>query len=155
MKKLTAILLAAVMAFAAGCSQKEVSTENFDVNAFYNSISSMTSEELVSLDDTYISNYYGINTADLDGYVFAQSENPNSAESVIIFKCGDEAKRGEYVQAVETAIAQKADELKNYNQPEQAKLAEDCQVGQADVLVYAIISPNSEEINAALDAELK
>ncbi len=157
MKRTISILLAAVMLFAVGCGkqgEKNIDTDSLDIDEFYESIGSMTNEELVTLDDTYISNYYGINIADLDGYVFAQSEDPNSAESVIIFKCKDETKRSEYVKAVQNAIVQKIDELKNYGQPEQAKLAEDCSMSQIGDLVYAVISPNAEEICSALEGEL-
>ena len=156
MKRLISILLTLAMIFTAGCSGSEdkFNTEGFDAGKFYDSVSSMTSDQLAVLDDTYISNYYGIDIADLDSYVFAQSEDPNSAETIILFKCGDEAKRGEYIKAVQNAVSQKADELKNYNQPEQAKLVEDCKMGQANDLVYVIISSSADDIYEALEKEL-
>ena len=63
MKRTISILLAAVMLFAVGCGkqgEKNIDTDSLDIDEFYESIGSMTNEELVTLDDTYISNYYGM-----------------------------------------------------------------------------------------------
>ncbi len=154
MKKIIAVI--ALIIFATGCGNNidESKIESFDVNAVYDTVSSITDGELVTLDDTYISNYYGIDTADLDGYVFAQSEDPNSAESVIMFKCEDDAKREQYVTAVENAIKQKATELTNYNQPEQAQLAKDSKIQEKGSLVYVVISFASEDILTTIEANL-
>lgn len=154
MKRIIAALAVLMLFTGCGGGIDESKIENFDVNTVYENISSMTGEELVVLDDTYISNYYGIDTSDLQGYVFAQSADPNSAETVIIFKCGDEAKRGEYVTAVENAVKQKITELTNYNQPEQAKLAQDSKIQEKGALVYVVISPAAENINKAIDENL-
>ena len=53
----------------------------------------MSDDSLVEMNDNYISNYYGIDVADLQDYVFAQSDDPTSAETIIIFKCQDKEKR--------------------------------------------------------------
>ncbi len=154
MKKVLMLLALLMLFTGCGSSADESKVEDFDVNAVYESISSMTENELTALDDTYISNYYGINTSDLQGYVFAQSDDPNSAETVIMFKCGDETKREEYVAAVENAVKQKITELTNYNQPEQAKLARDSEIKEVGPLVYVVISSNADEINEAISGNL-
>lgn len=161
MKRLLAIILTGAMLIAfAGCGADKAAENaaSIDVEGLYKSVSSMTTEPLVSLDDTYISNYYGIDTSLLDGYVFAQSENPKSAETVIMFKCSDETKLNEYVTAVETAVEQKTEELNNYDLPDQAKLASDSKVETVGNFVYVVISSNADAINAdvlsALNNEL-
>ncbi len=105
---------------------------------------------VVKMNDNYISNYYGINVADLDQYVFAQSEDPKSAETIVIFKCDDKDKRAEYMTAVENAMNQKYDELSNYNLPEEAKLVKDSKVYSEGSIVYLVISDNAKDMNSII-----
>ncbi len=154
MKKIIAIIALVMLAAGCGDNVDESKIESFDVDAVYDTVSSITDGELVTLDDTYISNYYGIDTADLDGYVFAQSEDPNSAETVIMFKCNDDAKRQKYITSVENAIKQKAIELTNYDQPEQAKLAQESEIQEKGPLVYVVISFASDDINCTIESNL-
>ncbi len=133
-----------IMTALAGCGGNG---ENVDINTVYSGISPMAEGTLVEMNDNYISNYYGIETADLSDYVFAQSDDPKSAETIIMFKCEDSEKRKTYTQAVENALDQKYDELTNYNLPDEAKLVEEAKVKSAGSFVYLIISDNGESMD--------
>lgn len=146
MKKFMKII-AAVMAVCAmaGCGNNK--NENVDINTIYNGISPMAEGTLVEMNENYISNYYGIDVADLSQYVFAQSDDPTSAETIIIFECDDDEKRKNYAEAVNNALEQKYDELTNYDLPDEAKLVKDAKVKTSGNLVYLIISDNADSMN--------
>lgn len=143
-KTVLAAAVLMIMTALAGCGGNG---ENVDINTVYSGISPMAEGTLVEMNDNYISNYYGIETADLSDYVFAQSDDPKSAETIIMFKCEDSEKRKAYTQAVENALDQKYDELTNYNLPDEAKLVEEANVKSAGSFVYLIISDNGESMD--------
>lgn len=146
MKKIVKIIAAALAVCAlAGCGGNN--NENIDIDTIYNGISPMAEGTLVEMNDNYISNYYGIDVADLSQYVFAQSDDPTSAETIIIFMCDDSEKRKTYVEAVNNALDQKFDELTNYDLPDEAKLVKDAKVKTSGNLVYLIISDNADSMN--------
>lgn len=144
-KILKIITAAAVMCSLAGCGNNN--NENVDINTIYSGISPMAEGTLVEMSENYISNYYGINTADLSQYVFAQSDDPTSAETIIIFECDDTEKRETYVESVNNALNQKYDEMSNYDLPDEAKLVKDAKVKTKGNLVYLIISDNADSMN--------
>lgn len=142
--KLFVIVMA--VCFFAGCNDSN-ERGNVSVSTVYSGISPMAEGTLVEMNDNYISNYYGIDVADLQEYVFAQSDDPKSAETIIIFKCQDTEKRKLYVEAVENALNQKYDELTNYDLPDEAKLVKQSKIKKSDDLVYLVISDKSKEMN--------
>ena len=88
MKKLFAILVCGLMITVSGCgsnksdnetTQSSQNVESKSVKDIYASVSTMAEGKLTELDPQYLSNYYGIDTADLDEYVFAQSDTPESS----------------------------------------------------------------------------
>lgn len=147
MKKIIKLFVIAVsLCTFAGCNGSN-NSGNISVSTVYSGISPMAEGTLVEMNDNYISNYYGIDVADLQEYVFAQSDDPKSAETIIIFKCQDGEKRKLYVQAVENALNQKYDELTNYDLPDEAKLVKQSKIRKSDDLVYLVISDKSKEMN--------
>lgn len=144
MIKLFAIVMA--VCSLAGCNNNG-NDSNISVSTVYSGISPMAESNLVEMNDNYISNYYGIDVADLQEYVFAQSDDPKSAETIIIFKCQDGEKRKLYIEAVENALNQKYDELTNYDLPDEAKLVKQSKIMKSNDLVYLVISDKSKEMN--------
>lgn len=142
--KISAVI--AVVCALAGCGSNN-NNENVNVSTIYSGISPMADGNLVEMNDNYISNYYGINTADLQEYVFAQSDDPKSAETIIIFKCDDKEKRNTYEEAVSNALEQKEQELSNYDLPDEAKLVKDAKIKTSGNLVYVVISDNADSMN--------
>lgn len=147
MKKIVKIIAAAMTVCAlAGCGS-ENNNENVNIDIIYSGIAPMADGTIVEMNDNYISNYYGIDVADLSQYVFAQSDDPTSAETIIIFMCDDKDKRKTYTEAVNNALEQKYDELSNYGLPDEAKLVKDAKVKTSGNLVYLIISDNADSMN--------
>lgn len=134
---------AALMLSACGGANKT----NIDVKTVYSGIAPMSGDALVEMKDNYIMNYYGIDVSNLQQYVFAQSEDPKSAETIIVFKCEDKAKRAEYKADVENALNQKYEELSNYNLPDEAKLVKEAEVNSKGDIVYLVISDNAKDMN--------
>ncbi len=109
---------------------------------------------MIEGDDNFISNYYGINPADLDGYVFASAEDPTLADSVIIMKAksGDGAER--IVAALNTVIEQKAVEMENYL-PEQYAIVAKSSVKTEGDYIYLVISAEADNIESVIRENLK
>ncbi len=117
MKKLFAILVCGLMITVSGCgsnksdnetTQSSQNVESKSVKDIYASVSTMAEGKLTELDPQYLSNYYGIDTADLDEYVFAQSDTPeSSAETIIIIKSADTSKFDSYKTSFENYKKQK------------------------------------------------
>ena len=147
MKKLFAILVCGLMITVSGCgsnksdnetTQSSQNVESKSVKDIYASVSTMAE---------YLSNYYGIDTADLDEYVFAQSDTPeSSAETIIIIKSADTSKFDSYKTSFENYKKQKSQELTNYNLPDQAKLVDKSKVVEKGNYLYLVISKNADEI---------
>ncbi len=146
MKKIIYMTAAALLSFSlAGCGDS--TNENVNIDTIYSGISPMTEETLVIMNDNYISNYYGIDVADLSEYIFAQSDDPKSAETIIIFKCDNSEKRKTYVEAINNSLDQKLEELTNYDLPDEAKLVKAAKVKTSGNLVYLVISDNADSMN--------
>lgn len=134
-----------IICMLAGCGNAK--GDNINVSTVYSGISPMSDSTLVEMNDSYISNYYGIDVSELKEYVFAQSEDPKSAETIIMFKCEDNDKRKTYIEAVNNALKQKYEELSNYDLPEEAKLVKAAKVKTKGNFVYVIISDNASDMN--------
>ena len=128
-------------------TQSSQNVESKSVKDIYASVSTMAEGKLTELDPQYLSNYYGIDTADLDEYVFAQSDTPeSSAETIIIIKSADTSKFDSYKTSFENYKKQKSQELTNYNLPDQAKLVDKSKVVEKGNYLYLVISKNADEI---------
>lgn len=120
-EKLFAILVCGLMITVSGCgsnksdnetTQSSQNVESKSVKDIYASVSTMAEGKLTELDPQYLSNYYGIDTADLDEYVFAQSDTPeSSAETIIIIKSADTSKFDSYKTSFENYKKQKVKNL--------------------------------------------
>lgn len=143
-RRISAILLISALALT-GC--KGGSDESISISTLYDSLSPMAEGTLVAMDDSYISNYYGIDTADLSEYVFAQSDDPKSAETIIMFRCADEEKLKTYKSAVENSLSQREEELANYDLPDEAKLVKNAKVVNKGDFVYLVISDMGKDMN--------
>ncbi len=164
MKKVFAILILGAMITVAGCgnnnSNDTVTQSSQDIKAksvqeIYKDVSAMAEGKLTELDAQYLSNYYGIDTADLEEYVFAQSDTPeSSAETIIILKAKDTSKFDAYRESFENYKKQKSQELTNYNLPDQAKLVDRSQIVENGNYLYLIISQNADEIADAIEKSI-
>ncbi|MEY8336826.1 DUF4358 domain-containing protein [Lachnospiraceae bacterium 62-35] len=135
---------------SADSSQKEA-----DPRGIYESIGEAV--ELPSMmegDDSFISNYYGINPADLESYVFASAEDATLADAIIIMEVKSQEAQENIVNALNTVIEQKCAEMENYL-PEQFEIVAKSSVKTEGLYVYLVISKDAEKMEEVIQSALK
>ena len=108
---------------------------------------------MVSFDDSYISNYYGIDASQLDGYVFAAAEEVTQADTVVILKAKDAASVSTLSSQLATVKQQKEAELQDYN-PTAYQVAAAGFVKTSGNYVYLIMSGNASQIDQVISANV-
>ena len=106
---------------------------------------------MVSFDDSYISNYYGIDASQLDGYVFAAAEDVTQADTVVILKAKDASSVSTLAGQLATVKQQKEAELQDYN-PTAYQVAAAGYVKTSGNYVYLIMSNNASAIDQVISA---
>lgn len=108
---------------------------------------------MVSFDDSYISNYYGIDASQLDGYVFAAAEDVTQADTVVILKAKDASSVSTLSSQLATVKQQKEAELQDYN-PTAYQVAAAGYVKTSGNYVYLIMSNNASAIDQVISANV-
>ena len=108
---------------------------------------------MVSFDDSYISNYYGIDASQLDGYVFAAAEDVTQADTVVILKAKDTSSVSTLSSQLATVKQQKEAELQDYN-PTAYQVAAAGYVKTSGNYVYLIMSNNASAIDQVISANV-
>ena len=108
---------------------------------------------MVSFDDSYISNYYGIDASQLDGYVFAAAEDVTQADTVVILKAKDASSVSTLSSQLATVKQQKEAELQDYN-PTAYQVAAAGYVKISGNYVYLIMSNNASAIDQVISANV-
>lgn len=107
----------------------------------------------VTMDDDFISNYYGIDASTLEEYVFSMSEDATSAETIIIMKAKDASSISSLSDCLQVVVDEKKNEMENYL-PEQFAIVEKSSVQTKDNYVWLVISENADDINNIIKADL-
>lgn len=108
---------------------------------------------MVSFDDSYISNYYGIDASQLDGYVFVAAEDVTQADTVVILKAKDASSVSTLSSQLATVKQQKEAELQDYN-PTAYQVAAAGYVKTSGNYVYLIMSNNASAIDQVISANV-
>ena len=108
---------------------------------------------MVSFDDSYISNYYGIDASQLDGYVFAAAEDVTQADTVVILKAKDASSVSTLSSQLAAVKQQKEAELQDYN-PTAYQVAAAGYVKTSGNYVYLIMSNNASAIDQVISANV-
>lgn len=108
---------------------------------------------MVSFDDSYISNYYGIDASQLDGYVFAAAEDVTQADTVVILKAKDASSVSTLSSQLATVKQQKEAEFQDYN-PTAYQVAAAGFVKTSGNYVYLIMSGNASQIDQVISANV-
>ena len=108
---------------------------------------------MVSFDDSYISNYYGIDASQLDGYVLAAAEDVTQADTVVILKAKDASSVSTLSSQLATVKQQKEAELQDYN-PTAYQVAAAGYVKTSGNYVYLIMSNNASAIDQVISANV-
>ena len=142
MKKTLAFLLAVLMLISLAACSKPAQTK--PVADIYSAIeTSVALPEMLPLADEYIRNYYGIDTASLDEYIFRIASDVVRADTVILVRIkGDKT---EVRDALELILKQKLAEMQNYL-PDQYEIAKKSKVEVSGDLVTLVISPDRDAI---------
>lgn len=133
----------------------DASTKEMSVQEIYKSVEeSVQLPSMVEGDDDFISNYYGIDPANLDSYVFASAEDATLATSVIIMKAKSEDAVGTLESSLNTVKDQKAAEMQGYI-PEQYDIVADSSVKTEGLYVYLVIAEDAGDIESVISAAIK
>lgn len=106
------------------------------------------SVELISpviMGEGFITNYYGIDPAKLEEYVFVMSEEATSAETVAILKVKEESDVEAMCKALQVVVDEKRSEMENYL-PDQFEIVDKSSVKSKGNYVYLVISGQADAI---------
>lgn len=161
MKKLLYVLImTGLLLTGCGSSAKQemtdiaANTQNESLLDVYTNISALTDTKMVILDESMIENYYGIQVSDLDEYIFAQAESPTSAEMIIMARAKDGIDISIYKNNIDNVIEQKTDEMKNYNEPDQAELLDNVERKFSDKALYVVVSDKADVMADTIENSL-
>lgn len=102
------------------------------------------------MDDDFISNYYGIDAALLEEYVFSMSEDAAQAETIIIMKAKNTDALDGLADSLQTVVDEKKNEMENYI-PEQFAIVEKSKVQTKENYVWLVISENADAITDIIE----
>ncbi len=130
------------------------SREELSVEEIYDLVTeSVTLISPVIMKDNFIENYYNIDPALLEEYVFSMSEEATSAETVVIMKLKDKADAGTISDALQLVIEEKSGEMENYL-PGQYDIVKKSAVKTEGSYVYLVISEQADAIEQIIKAQL-
>ena len=151
------VILMVITALLVGCGEKseKAGAADVSVQSVYEAIDTATElPSMIEGDDDFISNYYGIDPADLEEYTFAEAEDATLASAVIIMKVKSEDAAERIVGSLNTVINQKAAEMQDYI-PEQYEIVADSSVKTEGLYVYLVIAENADDIESVIQSALK
>lgn len=130
------------------------SGEALSVQEIYDLVTeSVTLISPVIMQDNFIENYYNIDPALLEEYVFSMSEEATSAETVVIMKLKDKADADKISAALQLVIEEKSGEMENYL-PGQYDIVKKSAVKTEGSYVYLVISEQADAIEKIIEAQL-
>lgn len=158
--KIVAVLTAAALV-CAGCSDNAAPTIKNTEQKTVKTIGEVYQEieKTVSLkspqcmDEDFISNYYGIDAALLDEYIFSMSEDAAQAETIIIMKAKNADDLANLADSLQTVVNEKKNEMENYI-PEQFAIVEQSTVQTKDNYVWLVISDNADAVTDIIESGL-
>lgn len=105
------------------------------------------------MDDDFIMNYYGIDSALLEEYVFSMSEDAAKAETVILMKAKEAGSLEDLKTSLQTVVDEKKNEMENYI-PEQFAIVEKSKVQTKGNYIWLVISEQSDDILAIIEKNI-
>lgn len=107
----------------------------------------------LTMDDEFIRNYYGIDAAELEEYVFSMSEDAAQAETVIVMKVKGADGLDGIESSLQTVVEEKKNEMENYI-PEQFAIVKKSKVVRRDNYIWLVISENADVITEKIESGL-
>ncbi|MDO5563648.1 MAG: DUF4358 domain-containing protein [Eubacteriales bacterium] len=140
--KLLSIFLLCLLLIS--CNKKEET--NITLNEIYNKITKEVAlDEAITMPDSYLQNNLGIPTNELKEYIYSISDNPYSAETIIIINTSGYDKVEELKDTLNMVIENIKFEIENYNK-EEYDYVYASKLKQKNDYLYAVLSRNEEEI---------
>ena len=139
---------------ATADSESDKDVEPASLTDIYNEIAkSVTLPEMYFADEDFMLNYYGIDAAKLEDYVFASCLDSTSADSIILIRLKDESSADEIVESLNMVLEEMSIEFESYN-PEAAELAKDAEVRVSGKNIDLIIHKDRNKILSIIDSLL-
>lgn len=110
--------------------------------------------EPMDMPEDYIENYYDIDVALLEDYVFSISESATSAETLILVKVKDEKDAEHIMDGIQLVINEKKAEMENYL-PDQFDLVNRSSVQHKNQYLWLVISEHDAEMNQIISSYIK
>lgn len=156
MKRLVAVLLAAVLTGAVLCAcGGSTEQKNVTVAQAWDKIKAEVTFE--SFDEfaniNTLGRFYGITEDMAAEYAGGINNSGVNQEEVVLVKAKDDAGAVQIKKALDTRFASKLAQNQNYN-AEQAKMIEGCKVEQNGMYITMIVSDNAEKITQIFKSEL-
>lgn len=145
-------VLAMVVFFCAGCAADNTAgTTPRSIAEIYQEITeSVTLKSPQCMDEDFILNYYGIDVASLEEYVFSMSEDAAQAETIIILKVKNADDLETFADCLQTVIDDKKLEMESYL-PEQFAIVEKSSVQTKDNYIWLVISDNADAVTDIIE----
>lgn len=157
----TVFSLVIAVSLLTGCKKNEPrgtteisETEILEQKSLQDIYTEITSQielpNMVTLNDNYIANYFGIDLSKLEEYIFTNAQEVIYADTIIMMKVKDKDDIDIMKEALQTMIEHKEAELENYL-PEQFKIVEKSEIKVSDSYIYLVISDDAETINSIIE----
>ena len=108
----------------------------------------------MEFDEEFLMNYYGIDAALLEEYVFSMSEDAASAETIVVMKANAAADVESLQASLQVVVDEKRNEMENYL-PEQFAIVDKSEVKSKDNYIWLVISENEDTIKKIIEDGLK
>ena len=146
MKRFAAFSIAVLLLVSlfTGCAAQNGAKNARPVKEIYADIEALdVLPEMLTLDDEYIENYFGIDLSTVSEQIFSISGEVVRADMVILVRVkGDKQPVKE---ALGLILSQKAAEMQNYL-PDQYEIVKKASVEELGDLVYLVVSPERDAI---------
>lgn len=153
MKKLTCLVLAAVLLLSlAACGAKE-EEKTVDLNALYESYAQYMPDMFTPDAETML-NFLGIDTADCTQAVVAICGDGMRTDEVWLLQAKDEAALERLTELAKTRIAAKEDETISYA-PDQYEVVLKAELLTSGKYLALLVSPEVEALKAAFEAAVQ
>lgn len=143
-------------ASAQTSSSKDMqSSETNTLTSLFNDIKQQTSlGETIQVSENNILNRYGIDSADLDDYIFEEPATGENVDTLIIAKCKTEDTVSQVKDALEAQLENAKATTENYS-PEQYALYNKSIIATNKNYVYWIVSESPEEIADIINSSIE
>lgn len=144
MKKMTALLLAALMILMAGCGAKQEPAAQLDMNAVYESFLPKLPQMLL-MDEDMMLNFCGIEAADCAQAVVAVCSDGLRADEIWLLEAKDAKALKELEALAQTRLTRKGEESITYS-PEQYAVVQAAHVITAGNYLVMICTPEADAL---------